>query len=963
MVWPCLKWSTDPETFAHPRSGTLRGRIYLQTPQGRRFVNFPSLPFRKRLKVIKLLDGYSSLKEDVQVKLAQASEILLRRIEEVWRAIEDCIILSSPELVGKPVPKFIWRLWKWCISNAIHSVDQVTLDWKQFCKFLQFRNADCTLNTPVEIPSGFPNSGKYSLGKEWQKTFPWLESSFRSSSKYLQEKLAHLANSRGCPCPSMDQKVLEKGFDNLRERLSRTWPVDQKVKQAVFDIGRTTAHFIKAGSLPSCAHVSMSAMASFDGPRNKGGRATEFCSSFIQDYIRNVADETMIGTTWFGSIYHTKEDRPKFETMCREFSLKEKNYDFLLSNFESGFTTPWDPFYKIEEPIIGVDAQLGYQMLQHSLEVAIERGFIYGSKWHIPGTDLRLSGKPIPVRAEPIGESGAKLRWITVGPAWENLLLQPLGHELIGLLEKDPCLKSGFQRSWKGYDFANDLAVSDLKDLKNYYIVQGDLEVATDNMNHEYVSSALKGFLIGADRSTPFMNLLVDLLCSPREVWRGGSPKFITKSGILMGDPGTKPALALMGKAARMLAYYRYCYENISLTDLFNQPYPKRVWDVYRVAGDDFIDIGPINYLKLLKECHQILGHRVGTFTYSKRVSRYCEEPLIFVDKDISPGKPLWKVTDYQSTIHVDSLKVRIFSPCGKASAGSNEDFKNPVIGKGQALERKLPWLPGEWAHLKVAFIKRWCFRMRDYVDLTEPYWFLPQSMGGVGLPNPYGWEYIIAGVYNRCPEYFTCTAALLEGNVPFWLNKVFQAMSAGGISRGSELDLRQAAHEGYVMSAEIAGYQKSQEQIAEIAGLNPDDFNHMPRGKRRQIAKDLGYTAEFDLDTQVEKAWLIKSAFQVAWRGEEVQSSLKERLPAKLIWNQLQQLINSSETRVLPSVKTVDEAQKLFLFLRDLKKPRETKHNFIHKDVLSRNFGALMTPLPGTKHDIAMVRGSTVDI
>jgi len=100
-----------------------------------------------------------------------------------------------------------------------------------------------------------------------------------------------------------------------------------------------------------------------------------------------------------------------------------------------------------------------------------------------------------------------------------------------------------------------------------------------------------------------------------------------------------------------------------------------------------------------------------------------------------------------------------------------------------------------------------------------------------------------------------------------------------------------------------------------------------------------------------------------VAWRGEEVQSSLKERLPAKLIWNQLQQLINSSETRVLPSVKTVDEAQKLFLFLRDLKKPRETKHNFIHKDVLSRNFGALMTPLPGTKHDIAMVRGSTVDI
>jgi hypothetical protein len=667
--------------------------------------------------------------------------------------------------------------------------------------------------------------------------------------------------------------------------------------------------------------------------------------------------------TWFGARYYIVNGRPKFETMCREFPIKDNlGANFLESNFESGFTTPWDPIYHIEEPMIGIDGQLGYQMLQHSLEQGMKEGYIFGTPF-VSSSGLSMTGKPIPARAEPVGESGGKIRWITIEPAWTNLLLQPLGHELINLLAKDPHLKSGFQRSWKGYDFANDLAMSDLSEIGDHYVVQGDLEVATDNMTFDYVATTLLGFLKGSGRFTPFLRLLVELLCYPREIWRNGKPVFVTKSGILMGCPGTKPALAIMGKAARALAYYRYNFEKIPLRNLFKRKHPKQIWDVYRSAGDDFIDIGPLKYLELLRDCHILLGHRVGTFIYSRRVSRYCEEPLIFVNKIISHKVPLYKVTDYQTTIHVDSLKVRVFSPCGKVSSGPNEDFKNPVIGKGQAFERKLPWLPGDWLHLRKQFTLRWCFRMKDYIDLTEPYWFLPQNLGGVGLPNPYKWDDVIYGILKRCPSYLAVSKAVLDGTAPFWLHKVIQSMSAGGISRGSDLDLRQAAHEGYVMSAEISGHQKSQEDIAEIAGIKSQDFNNLSRGKRRDIAKQYGFIAEFDLDTIVEKAWLIKSAFQLAYYGDECDNGPKERLSPEKVWNQLSELINSSESRVLPTYDMKEEILKLFHHLVTSQRPKEAKHVFINESIVSRNFGALKTPLPATTSDFSVVRGSTRDL
>jgi hypothetical protein len=912
---------------------------------------------------LETLDGYSELSSDVKVKLSRASETLLKRVEEVWRAIEDCIIFSSPEKVGKPLCAFTWRIWKWCISNAIHSVDNVTVAWKSFCKHIQVLNANSEYNTLPEIHSGFPACGPFKVGKAWYTYLPWLKHCYSSPNKYLQEKFAHLCNSRGCPPPSMSPGLLESEFDKMRGRLTRHWPVSSELCLGVFNAARQLALYNKAGTIESAAHVSMSTMASYNSPRNKGGRATEFCSDFIHDYVTTLANESRTEVTWFGTYYRTKKGRPKFETMCREFPLKEKNYDFLLSNFESRFTIPWDPGYKIEEPIIGIDAQFGCQMLQHAIETGISKGYLLGSPYKCRYDKLRLSGVPPPVRAEPLGEGGAKLRWITVSESWLNILLQPLGHELGRVLREDPFLKSGFVRSWKGYDYANDLAWhKGLEVLEPYFVVQGDLKVATDNMVHDYVSCALKGYLEGAGRLTHFNSLCVDLLCSPRAVYRGTQFRFNSKSGILMGDPLTKPALSIMTRVARHLAIYRYAYEKVGIHGLFKNPYPQFNWDIGRSAGDDFVEIGPISFLNLVKTTHQVLGHVVGTYIISQRIVRYCEEPLLFQGKRTFHGKPLWAVEDYQSTIHVDALKVRIFSPCGSVSPGSISDFKNPVIGKGQALSRKLPWLPPSWQHLRKSFILRWGFRMNSYMDLSEPYWYLPRLFGGGDLPSPFEWEDVVEGTLNRCPKYFLAVKSILDGCPPFWLEQMIQQMASGCISRGAEFSLKQAAHEGYVMSAEIAGYQKSQEEIAELLGLKPEEFNNMPRALRTRKAEEVGYIPEFSLDVRIEKAWLLKSAFQRAFRKEEVVEP-KTRLDPSRIWCQVSDLINSMPSLTLPYESETVIAEAFLEFLKTSKRPKESKNKFLLKECLSRNFGALMTPLPGRLEDISCVRGSLADV
>jgi hypothetical protein len=965
MAWPCLKWSKDPWQ-ARPQSGTLRGSIYLRKSPGEfSYINFKNLSPDRKLQVLETLDGYKELSSDVQFKFAHSSDAHLKRVIELWRTIEDCIVLSSPEKVGKPISKFIWRFWKWCMSNAIHSVDSTTGYWKQFCKYLQWRNADCHLNDNPGLDPGFPGSSRTELRKCWFKEFPWLQYAFTTDDKYLQEKLSHLCNYRGAPPPSLNNKVLDESFDLLRGRLTRRWPIKQDLALLIIDSASTLAKYTNAREEPSAAHVSMSAMASYDGPRSIGGRATEFCKSFIRDYVQSVASEDLEGTTWFGTRYWTKTARPKFETMCREFPLKEVNYEFLVSNFESRFSLPFEPDYTIEEPIIGVDSQLGYQMLQHSLETGMAKGYILGPKWKIPGANIRLSiGKPPPVRFEAVGESGAKLRWISISEAWLNVILQPLGHELSSLLCKDPVLRSGFARTWKGYDFATDLhRQSELTELGPYYAVQGDLEVATDNMTHRYVCIALKAYLHAAGRGTQFLYLLVDLLTSPRDVYRRGIYQFTTSSGILMGDPGTKSALALMTRLARHIAYLRYKDEFRPTRLLNRQMIVKPAWLVGRCAGDDFIEIGPLQYLRWLYRAHIMLGHKIGTYMYTQRACRYCEETLFFKNKNLGQNIDIWKIP-YNETIHVDALKVRVFSPCGKVCPGPNEDLKNPIIGKGQALTRKLPWLTPNWSFLADSLKLRWISRMEDYMDLNDPYWFIPNRFGGTELPNPYSWDEIVYRILQVCPEYFMFTGLVIDGSAPYWLTKALQAMASGGISRGSELNLKQSAHEGYVLSAEISGHRKTQDEIAILLEIEPKEFNNYSRAQRRNLAKRVGYITEYDLDNRIDKAWMIKSSFQRAFYGVGNYPIItKGRLPPYFMWEQLREISMSEMAAKLPQVNFQTEALKFCDFLNSYKRPRETQHFYIEEVVLSRNFGALRTPLPGHIKDIACVRGSTADI
>jgi hypothetical protein len=925
--------------------------------------NFIKANYQSRLAVIKSLDGYMSLSDDVQSKIASASPMLLKRLEEAWRALEDCILLSSPEKGGTVPSPFIWRIWRWVISNGVYSVDNVTKAWKTFKKFLSYKNAACSLNEKVELPCGFPASGSFELGRAWYVEFPWLKSAFTSDIKYFQEKLAHLANHRGFPTPAITPKVRGESFDLLRSRLSQKHEISPAICEVIHEASRGLAHYVKAGNVCSNAHVSLSSMASFEVTRNSGGRSIAFCRSFLDSYVRVRSTEDRTGhKTWFGSPYDTVRGRPKFTTMCREHFLK-KDWPFLESNFETMFSLPDSPVFQIEEPMIGIDSQLGYQLLQHAIECGIEGGYLEGPPYVVPGSNLVRTEKPLPVNAETVGEAGCKIRWITASTAWENMLLQPLGHELGIILKEDMYLRSGMMRSAKGYDLANDLATANglLIDLTgDMYVVQGDLEVATDNMVPAYVNSAMKGYLHGAGRGTQFLYLLVDVLTSSHAIYLDKNFEFNSSHGILMGNPGTKAGLSIMNRVARHLAYLRYCMPGLSLRQALSAPYPKNTWHFGRCAGDDFVEFGPSGYLKLLKQTHEGLGHRVGTYVLSQRAISYCEEPLFFQGTKPHPGRKLWQLDSesYDSTIHVDCLKVRTFSPCGPPS-GSKEDLRFPVVGKGQQLLKKLDWLNARWHHLRPFLIQRWGFRMRDYMDLKDPYWYLPTWLGGAGVPCPKDKSLLFRDLIEVCPEYMLLVYPLLRGNAPYWLSQVIRGMTNGCVVRGSRLPLMEQAHVTYAIMVELSGNLITEHDAAAKLGLSEAELRNTSRGERRRMIRAHGFIPEFDLDRMIEKMWMIKSHFQSADRLDE-KPELKRRLTPKEIWEQIPGIVSSE---LFLSIPIDGNVREIFLdFLMTGNRPRESEPRYVNISVLARNIDVLRTPLPGSMMDRSVVRGSTAD-
>jgi hypothetical protein len=972
MAWPKLRYTPVTElAFQAHLNPSLAGSFYIED-KTRWVRNFPHLAAAARREILLKLDGFRDLPFDVREKLAVMSQREMQRLVELWRSIEDCLLLSTPEFMScGEIPSGIWRLWRWVTCTGVHNIDNVTTIWKGFCVHLKQVAGG---HSPLKpIPFGLPfRKSDGGIGVGWYKLLPWLFTIHNEvPEKDTITRLMHLASSRGLPPPSLTAKRLEVEYDGFRARLTREWPIHDKIASKTYEVGAAIGRFIKGSEIPSRAHVSLSGSASLGNPRNLGGRGVEFCRHFLHR-LKPMSPSTLPvdQECWFGARYRVFPGKSWAQTMCREYELRDIR--FLESNFSTEFqmigVTP-DSEYNVEEPIFGLDTQLGYQFLQHSIEVGLSEGWLEGSPFVDPLNPLRVSKTTPPtVRAEPIGEPGNKIRWITVAPAEMTVLLQPLAHELAAILEKHPMLSSGFLRSAKGWDLASHLAWKSV-DLSAYSWLSGDLEAASDNMTHEYTRRAMHGLLDGSGRNHRFLHLLVDLLCSSRRVVRKWKHKedemFISSSAVLMGDPGTKVAIALNFLVSYEIAVRTFPHK--SLSDAFSAPRVKYEWEVGESAGDDFAICGPPEFLRRLISIILLMGPKIQTekVVVSKRLVFYCEECLIVRGKRVTGWSIPLQNCNYDETSHVDALKVRLFSPSGVVTPGeTGEGFQNPAFGKGSALRNKLDWLQGSFALLVPQFQARWILRMSKFLDLSDPLLGVPIFLGGKNCPLPKSLVRANLPKLLEHPIFLDTAARVFKGNGSYFDRKILISLSQGTSFRGLEMTLREQAHLQYVMASQLVGKGFPLSELLRMAGYDDTVARRLKYRQQLKVAASIGYMSESDMELAIEKAWVIKSLFQQAAKLRPIESPTVRNArdwPKLLSSFEDAYLMVAGLEYKLPEI-TRDDRHLLVSALTALEKPNMPLVTFIHRSYLNAAFTMTDTPLPAQRQDRGYVRGTYRD-
>jgi hypothetical protein len=256
-------------------------------------------------------------------------------------------------------------------------------------------------------------------------------------------------------------------------------------------ITRTQVH----QDLENPEHVSLTNSSSFAYSRTDGGRAVEvqyefsrWAESIGESRTHVLGAPIPAGANWL-------------TVLCKERSEDLSTYSFgdaihgtILGDRRAGY-----------------DSNLGYQILQCAAEAGIARGIL--------DTDYSVIGYPH-VRASVSSEPGGKARIVTANEWWVTILLQPLGHVLVSLLEEIPSARAGLSRSEPAWEWVEDLqnAGKDPVVVERLYkdmsLLTSDLSEATDHCHRELSKQMLEGFFEGVGISTTdgYLRTAIDLL-------------------------------------------------------------------------------------------------------------------------------------------------------------------------------------------------------------------------------------------------------------------------------------------------------------------------------------------------------------------------------------------------------------------------------------------------------------------
>jgi hypothetical protein len=522
--------------------------------------------------------------------------------------------------------------------------------------------------------------------------------------------------------------------------------------------------------------------------------------------------------------------------------------------------------FKYEDPIFGLDEATGYQLHQWSVEELLSTGILTGDKHNPESIRFNPDISPL-VRRTTIGEPGAKSRVVTVGEACLTIFLQPFSHHIGGRLKAHPSAYAGFTRSAQAFEYVKAIHVKEHPDTDqlDLWMLSSDLTTATDFCQHGYSQSMLDGLFDGLGENFPYHRLSSQLLCSPRVVIDSLDGNWVTKRGILMGDPGAKCVLTMHNLCAELESLLRYRWGKVSDSEILERTrrmteIPSAWWRHFACSGDDHVATGPVEYLQGITNSHSRNGLSVSwpqNFV-SKIGAVYCEDFLYirgYSSKEIFCKKYLWQL-EYGSHIHVDAIKLRLLSPCSKEHEGKDEP--NPGIGKAHQISKVLAWLEPP-----VDLLKKWAsWRFSDRFSAHLPKdvsRYLPVSLGGLSAP---GWhlepENLVDEIINLSDEHLHLIDKVLSGSSTHMDRRVLSSFASDARARGVSQDAINDHVRDLLSNLELVK-SINVEQIQSVIDIEADEFKNWTIRKKLSAAQAAGFISINDAINLIERPYIFR--------------------------------------------------------------------------------------------------------
>jgi len=618
----------------------------------------------------------------------------LIHIEQIWQSIIDCFILAGPENLELYRPE-LRDMCRAHFSVGATNPDLLIKWWKEVQN--RFYLQACTMVTRKDQKIS-PNNFFWTILQKCN-----FFQSYHKKGKIPFERLLSFTSSRGLPA----KQDLKESLDNFKSLVSEEYKTPTDIINGLAYQARRIGHLSDRTIKTAYWHFSANQAGSLFASVKDGGKAKEMMDE-IRPLLMSLPSDDSEEKTPFG-VLREKKGVPRWKTWFR-------HPDFHIDNPEDGFMEaekylvfPTLPF----SSRVGLDADFATQIFYIAY---------CNVKEHLE------SGLPLPVRVEPIPETGGKVRTISMGPWWSQVYQAPFGHSFQEYLKGDydgqPCLYRA-SPSWDAF-----ISLSEVLHRKNKDVfLFSDMTSCTDAFPKDLASSMMYSFCEGLNIKSDLVSMAIDLAVGQRLCLCSDGTTVLAKRSVLMGEPMTKSFLTLYMSAMRAETLRRF---------LGYYPNPLPNWYLFHIGGDDHLVHGPVDYINQVMDYIErsgfIIDHsKQGYSTYG---GKYLQVPFYLHNVDFKNWTAVFNKETYEKTVYCDNIKAKLLCPHTKAHEARNE--LNVAVGKALALGKAFQYYPTD--NYKRSIRDRFLWRMNRLLPSqhTEVKLFrvslLPQILGGLGL-------------------------------------------------------------------------------------------------------------------------------------------------------------------------------------------------------------------------------------